>query len=101
MAVKSTRATVELSIEELGLLMNALWQDLEYQEPRRGPLEEDLRAGYDALQLELQDVIDEIDALSAGEEARGCLEPGSRSPASATCSAGSDGSAVDQTAIES
>jgi hypothetical protein len=44
-AVKSTRATVELSIEELGLLMNALWQDLEYKEPRRGPLEEDLRAG--------------------------------------------------------
>jgi len=69
-AVKSTRATVELSIEELGLLMNALWQDLEYQEPRRGPREEDLRAGYDALQLELQDVIDEIDALSAAEEAR-------------------------------
>ena len=65
-AVKSTRATVELSIEELGLMMNALWQDLGYQEPRRGALEEDLRVGYDALQLELQDVIDEIDALSAG-----------------------------------
>lgn len=48
-AVKARRATVELSIGELGLLMNALWQDLEYQEPRRGPLEDDLRAGYDAL----------------------------------------------------
>jgi hypothetical protein len=44
-AVKSTRVMVELSIEELGLLMNALWQDLECQEPRRGPFEEDLRAG--------------------------------------------------------
>jgi hypothetical protein len=65
-AVEATQATIELSIEELGLLMNALWQDLEYQEPRRGPLEEDLRAGYDALQLELQDVVDEMDALAAG-----------------------------------
>lgn len=65
-AVDATQATIELSIEELGLLMNALWQDLEYQEPRRGPLEEDLRAGYDALQLELQDVVDEMDALAAG-----------------------------------
>ena len=65
-AVEATQATIELSIEELGLLMNALWQDLGYQEPRRGPLEEDLRAGYDALQLELQDVVDEMDALAAG-----------------------------------
>jgi len=65
-AVEATQATIELSIEELGLLMNALWQNLEYQEPRRGPLEEDLRAGYDALQLELQDVVDEMDALAAG-----------------------------------
>ena len=27
-AVEPTRATVELSMEELGLLMNALWQEL-------------------------------------------------------------------------
>jgi hypothetical protein len=64
-AVEATQATVKLSIEELGLVMNALWQDLGYQEPRRGALEEDLRSGYDALQLELQDVIDEMDALAA------------------------------------
>ena len=65
-AVEPERATLELSIEELGLVMNALWQDLGYQEPRRGALEEDLRAGYDALQVDLQDVIDEMDALGAG-----------------------------------
>ena len=27
-AIEPTRATVELSMAELGLLMNALWQDL-------------------------------------------------------------------------
>lgn len=64
-AVEATQATIKLSIEELGLVMNALWQDLGYQEPRRGALEEGLRAGYDALQLELQEVIDEMDALAA------------------------------------
>jgi len=64
--VKPERATLELSIQELGLVMNALWQELGYQEPRRGALEDDLRTGYDALQLELQDVIDEMDALGAG-----------------------------------
>jgi hypothetical protein len=44
-------ATLELSIEGLGHLMNALWQDFGYQEPRRGPLEEDLRHRCDALHL--------------------------------------------------
>ena len=65
-AVEPERATLELSIEELGLVMNALWQDLGYQEPRRGALEEDLRAGYDALQDDLQAVISEIDAAADG-----------------------------------
>ena len=65
-AVEPQHATLELSIEELGLVMNVLWQVLGYQEPRRGALEEDLRAGYDALQLELQGVIDEMVALGAG-----------------------------------
>lgn len=32
-------------MEELGLVIRALWQDLGYQEARRGALEEDLRAG--------------------------------------------------------
>ena len=68
-AVEATRATVELSIEELDLPMNALWQDLGCQGPGRGRLEEDLRAGYDALEVELQDVIDEMDALAAGDQA--------------------------------
>jgi len=65
-AIQPELATVELSMAELGLLMNALWQDLGYQEPRRGPLEEDLRAGYDALQEDLQGVISEMDAAADG-----------------------------------
>lgn len=44
MAIRPERATVELSKAELGLLMNALWQDLGYQEPRLGPLEDDVRS---------------------------------------------------------
>lgn len=64
--VEASRATVELSMEELGLLMNALWQDLGYQEPRRDPLDEDLRAGHDALQEDLQGVISEMDAAADG-----------------------------------
>jgi hypothetical protein len=65
--IEPERATIELSMEELGLLMNALWQDLEYQEPRRGPLDEELRAGYDALQDDLQAVISEMDAAADGQ----------------------------------
>ncbi len=65
-AIEPERATVELSMAELGLLMNALWQDLGYQEPRRGPLEEDLQVGYDALQEDLQAVISEMDAAADG-----------------------------------
>jgi hypothetical protein len=55
--IEPERATIELSMEELGLLMNALWQDLGYREPRRRPLDDELRAGYDALQDDLQAVI--------------------------------------------
>ena len=65
-AVELTRATVELSMEELGLLMNTLLQELGYQEPRRGPLEEDFRARYDGLQEDLQGVISEMDAAADG-----------------------------------
>ncbi len=65
-AIEPTQATVELSMEEVGLLMNALWQDLGYQERRRGPLDEDLQAGYDALQEDLQRVISEMDAAADG-----------------------------------
>lgn len=65
-AVEPERATVELSMAELGLLMDALWQGLGYQEPRRGPLDEDLRAGYDALEEDLQGVISEMDAAADG-----------------------------------
>ena len=65
-AIQPERATVELSLAELGLLVNALWLDLGIQEPRRGALEEDLRAGYDALQEDLQGVISELDAAVDG-----------------------------------
>jgi hypothetical protein len=72
--IEPERATIELSTEELGLLMNALWQDLGYQEPRRGPLDEELRAGYDALQDDLQAVISEMDAAADGQP--GLWRPG-------------------------
>jgi hypothetical protein len=49
-AITPERATVELSMEELGLIMNAIWQDLGYQETRHGELDAALRTGYDALQ---------------------------------------------------
>ena len=65
-AVEPGRATVELSMDEFGLLMNALWQDLGYQEPRRGALDEKLRAGYAALQEDVQGVISEMDAAAGG-----------------------------------
>ena len=65
-AVEPTRATVELSMEELGLLMNALWQELGYQAPRRRALEEDLRARCDGLQEDLQGLISEMDAAADG-----------------------------------
>ena len=65
-AIQPERATVELAMAELGLLMNALWQDLGYQASRRGPPEEDLRAGYLALQDDLQAVISEMDAAADG-----------------------------------
>ena len=65
-AVEPTRATVELSMEELGLLMNTLWQELGYQAPRRRALEEDLRASCDGLQEDLQGVISEMDAAADG-----------------------------------
>lgn len=64
--IEPEHATIEPSMEELGLLMNALWQDLEYQEPRRGPLDEELRAGYDTLQDDLRAVISEMDAAADG-----------------------------------
>ena len=65
-AVEPECATLELSIEELGLVMNALWQDLESQGPRCFALEEDLRAGYHARQLDLQNVIDDMDTRGVG-----------------------------------
>ncbi len=37
----------------LGRLMNAPWQDLGYRDPRWGPLDQDLRTGYDGLQDDL------------------------------------------------
>ncbi len=73
-AVEATRATLELSMDELVLLMNALWQELDSQARRRGRLDEDLRASYDALQADLGDVISEMDA--AADELPGVWQPG-------------------------
>jgi hypothetical protein len=58
-----TSCTVELSMEELGLLMNALWQELGYQAQRTSPLSDDVKEGYDALQKQLLDVIARMDEL--------------------------------------
>lgn len=63
-AVAATRATVELSMDELVLLMDALWQELDAQARRRGRRDEKLRAGYDALQEDLADLISEMDAAA-------------------------------------
>jgi hypothetical protein len=49
-SVEQERATLELSMEELGLIMNALSQELGHQEARLSPINSDLRAGYQALQ---------------------------------------------------
>jgi len=62
LAAEPERATIELSMEEFGLLMNALWQELGYSAPRSVPLEDDLRTGYDTLQKKLGGVIARMDA---------------------------------------
>jgi len=49
-------------MEEFGLLMNALWQELGYSETRKVRLEDDLRTGYDTLQKKLGGVIARMDA---------------------------------------
>ncbi|HEX7498648.1 MAG TPA: hypothetical protein VF344_09315 [Candidatus Limnocylindrales bacterium] len=65
LAVEPERATIVLSMEEFGLLMNALWQELGYSEPRKVPLEDDLRTGYEALQVQLGSVIARMDAAGS------------------------------------
>jgi len=60
-AVEATRATVELSIDELVLLMDALWRELDAGAKGRGRRDEELRARYDALQEDLAGVIGEMD----------------------------------------
>jgi hypothetical protein len=55
-------ATVELSLPELGLLINALWQDLGYQAARDAPIDEDLRVEYDALQRHLTELVRRMDS---------------------------------------
>lgn len=71
-AVAATRATVELSMDELVLLMDALWQELDAQAQRRGRRDQK-RRGYDALQEDLADVIGEMDA--AAEDLAGLSPP--------------------------
>jgi hypothetical protein len=48
---------------ELGLIMNALWEELGYQVQRTGPLSDYVKEGYDALQKQLLDVIARMDEL--------------------------------------
>lgn len=60
-AITPETATVELSMEELGLIMSAIWQDLGYQEPREEGIDADLRVRYDALQKAVGEVIREMD----------------------------------------
>jgi hypothetical protein len=63
--VSREAATLELSMEEVGLVLNALWQDLGYQEPRPGDLDPDLRSAYDALQRAFVNVTAAMDASSS------------------------------------
>ena len=55
--------TVELSMEEIGLLMNALRQELGYQAERTGALGDDVKEGYDNLERQLRDAISRMDEL--------------------------------------
>ncbi len=69
-AVEPKRATVEISMDELGLLMDARCGRTSGTRGRGTERSRRIfRAGYDARQLELQDVIDEMDALGAGMSA--------------------------------
>lgn len=54
------QAILEFSSEELGLVANALWQELGYQEPRREPIDDELRDAYDALQQAIVAVLGRI-----------------------------------------
>ncbi len=64
LSVQPQLATLELSMEELGLIMNAIWQDLGYQQARSGPPEDEIRASYDLLQQQIGDVIARMDAAA-------------------------------------
>ena len=62
-SVERGSTTIELSMAELGLIMNALWEELGYQEPRSIALSDYVSKGYEALQKEISDVIAQMDAL--------------------------------------
>jgi hypothetical protein len=62
-SVTSETATVELNLEELGLIMNAVWQGLGYQEARDGQMDAGLHASYDALQKAIGQAIGAMDEL--------------------------------------
>ena len=48
-------------MEEPGLLLNALWQELGYQARRHEPIDDDLRLAYDDLHRELGRAIARMD----------------------------------------
>jgi hypothetical protein len=65
-ALEATPATVELSIDELVLLMDALWRELDLLAKRGARRDEVLRARFDALQEDLAGVISEMDTADDG-----------------------------------
>lgn len=66
LGVSRSSASIELSLEELGLVLNALWQDLGLQERRAGELEGDLRDSYRALESSIRGVLAEMEQLVTG-----------------------------------
>jgi len=64
--VEATLATVELSMAELVLLMDALWQELDALAKRGARRDEALRARHHTLQEDPADLISEVDAAAEG-----------------------------------
>jgi hypothetical protein len=60
-SVHSDVAIVELSMSEIGSILNAVAQELGYQEPRQGPIDPDFRRDYDDLYGRLVDIARSMD----------------------------------------
>ena len=66
LSVDHGEISLRVTTEELGFILNALWQELGYQEARV-ELDRDLREGYENLQRQL---LLAVQALDAEGEAR-------------------------------